>query len=470
MDIEPGGLEWEPADRRMTLGVEPETGAVRWRCATGAAPLDRSANASPGSFPARWAPARGRRTRRTGRSSARHPGGGWREPAPTGGAVAAGPRPSRRRARVRGAVSRAGPRRRPGPAPVETTLARLGLALAALSAIIWGTAAVAGRRLCLHALSPVSRMARAATAMTAADLGHRLPAPGTRDELDELGTPSTTCSTGCTRRSSGCTSPSTGSNGSPGTPRTSSARRWRPCSARSRSRSAATAHRRNTGEFLERVQAEGVRLRQIVESLLLLAQFEGERPESDEIDLGAWVIDHLRRWSNHPRAADLAANVDDSGPTVVQVHPPLLAQLVDNLLENACKYSEPGTPVVVRSWQEGGSVSLSVEDRGRGLAADELANVFEPFFRGGRHGEGHTGVGLGLAVARRIAATFGGRSTSGASPESGASSSCDCPRRPVPGHERRRSARGSGRCSAAPRRPGVREGLESIQNSRLKIQ
>ena len=44
-----------------------------------------------------------------------------------------------------------------------------------------------GRWLCLRALAPVSRMARAATAMTAADLGQRLPAPGTGDELDELG-------------------------------------------------------------------------------------------------------------------------------------------------------------------------------------------------------------------------------------------------------------------------------------------
>ena len=94
---------------------------------------------------------------------------------------------------------------------------------------------------------------------------------------------------------------------------------------------------------------------------------------------------------------------------VVRVHPPLLAQLVDNLLENACKYSEPGTPIVVRAWREGGSVALGVEDQGRGLAAEELANVFEPFFRGETaRREGHAGVGLGLAVARRIAATFGG--------------------------------------------------------------
>ena len=54
-------------------------------------------------------------------------------------------------------------------------------------------------------------------------------------------------------------------------------------------------------------------------------------------------------------------------------------------------------------------MALGVEDHGCGLAADDRSHVFEPFFRGeqARLG-GKAGVGLGLAVARRIAATFGG--------------------------------------------------------------
>ena len=62
---------------------------------------------------------------------------------------------------------------------------------------------------------------------------------------------------------------------------------------------------------LERVQAEGVRLRQIVESLLLLTQLGGGRPEFEEVELGGWVIEHLRRWSGHARASDLGAVVDE---------------------------------------------------------------------------------------------------------------------------------------------------------------
>ena len=95
--------------------------------------------------------------------------------------------------------------------------------------------------------------------------------------------------------------------------------------------------------------------------------------------------------------------------SVVQIHGPLLAQLLDNLLENAFKYSEPGTPVIVRIWRESGTAILGVEDQGCGLDAEDVKHVFEPFFRTeqARH-DGQSGVGLGLAVAARIAATLGG--------------------------------------------------------------
>ncbi len=195
-----------------------------------------------------------------------------------------------------------------------------------------------------------------------------------------------------------------GNAASPVTPRTSFARPWRRLLGQVQ---VALRRDRSPKEYrrvLERVQNEADRLRQIVESLLLLAQPEGVRPEPEVLNLEGWVSDHLRRWATHPRAADLRAEVADSGPLNVLAHPPLLAQLVDNLLENACKYSAPGTPVVVRTWREGGSVMLGVEDRGCGLEAEDLPHVFEPFFRGEQaRRAGHAGVGLGLAVAQQIA-------------------------------------------------------------------
>jgi signal transduction histidine kinase len=105
----------------------------------------------------------------------------------------------------------------------------------------------------------------------------------------------------------------------------------------------------------------------------------------------------------------------------VRVQPALFGQLVDNLLDNACKYSPPGTPIRVRVEADDSGVTLAVEDGGPGVAAEDVPQLFEPFFRSAQaRRQGVAGVGLGLAVARRIAGAFGGTLTLDAAPGQGA--------------------------------------------------
>jgi signal transduction histidine kinase len=253
-------------------------------------------------------------------------------------------------------------------------------------------------------------MAGAAGAMTAADLGRRLPDPGTGDELDELGRAFNALLERLheafvrlneayerQRRFAG----------------DASHQLRTPLAALLGQVQIARRRDRSPEEYrrvLDLVQEEGARLHQIVETLLFLAQPERADLPTGVVDLAAWVPDHLRRWSDHPRAPDLHAEIAEDTPLGVRAHPALLAQLLDNLLENACKYSDPGTPVAVRVWRERGSVALGVEDRGCGLTAEDLSHVFEPFFRAEQaRRASRSGVGLGLAVARRITATFGGK-------------------------------------------------------------
>jgi signal transduction histidine kinase len=99
---------------------------------------------------------------------------------------------------------------------------------------------------------------------------------------------------------------------------------------------------------------------------------------------------------------------DDS--ILVHAQAPLLGQLVDNLLENAGKYSAPGTPITLRLRTEPDAVCLEVEDTGCGIAAEDIEHIFEPFYRSPEaRRRGLQGVGLGLAVARRIATALGGQ-------------------------------------------------------------
>ncbi len=141
----------------------------------------------------------------------------------------------------------------------------------------------------------------------------------------------------------------------------------------------------------------------------------------------------MTQWSGHARSGDLVVEVPDR-PLRVRIHAALLGQLVDNLLDNACKYSPAGTPITIRvtarptsgcpesSGVLSGEASdvvrenpgesrivLEVEDRGIGVAAEHADHLFQPFFRSNEARRlGVDGVGLGLAVVKRIATAMGG--------------------------------------------------------------
>ena len=88
----------------------------------------------------------------------------------------------------------------------------------------------------------------------------------------------------------------------------------------------------------------------------------------------------------------------------IDVDPMLLRRVLDNLLENAHKYSpDPTPPIRLRASRVGDRVRFEVADRGNGIAPDDLPHVFTPFFRGETSRSRDTGgVGLGLTLAKRI--------------------------------------------------------------------
>jgi K+-sensing histidine kinase KdpD len=106
-------------------------------------------------------------------------------------------------------------------------------------------------------------------------------------------------------------------------------------------------------------------------------------------------------------------------PVLVRVDPILVEQLLVNLLDNAARHTPPGTEVLVHA--EGGpdGLVLEVADRGPGVTPGEEETVFERFHRGGR--ATGQGAGLGLAIARAIAAVHGGTLRVAARPGGGAS-------------------------------------------------
>ncbi len=92
----------------------------------------------------------------------------------------------------------------------------------------------------------------------------------------------------------------------------------------------------------------------------------------------------------------------------------LLAHALTNVLDNALKYSPPGSPLEIEARVAEGRMLLTVADRGIGIPEDELEAVFAKFHRAEQDGTrsltaGRTGLGLGLSITRGIVQAHGGR-------------------------------------------------------------
>ena len=139
----------------------------------------------------------------------------------------------------------------------------------------------------------------------------------------------------------------------------------------------------------------------LIGELLLAARMDAPR-EGDErvaVDLAPIVMAEAERVGAIALGADVARSV--------QGDPRLLRRLVRNLLENARKHGGGGVEIVLEA--RDGGVRIAVQDRGPGVPEELRERIFDPFFRPDEHSEGRDGgVGLGLALVRRIAEHHGG--------------------------------------------------------------
>ncbi|MEV0665822.1 sensor histidine kinase [Actinomadura luteofluorescens] len=161
---------------------------------------------------------------------------------------------------------------------------------------------------------------------------------------------------------------------------------------------------------LGRIEAESVRMSELVDDLLLLARLDAGRPlETGPVDLTRIVLDATA----DARAAGPRHRwelVLPEEPVTVTGDARRLHQLVANLLANARAHTPPGTHVTARLTVRGDAVLLDVEDDGPGIPADLREEIFQRFVRADQgRSRSAGGTGLGLAIVQAVAAAHGGR-------------------------------------------------------------
>jgi len=164
---------------------------------------------------------------------------------------------------------------------------------------------------------------------------------------------------------------------------------------------------------LQRVHESAVRSAHLVNQLLSLARAEPESAlaqHNARVDLRELAREVTAEWVPKALQAGVDLGLDDAGetalPVVVQGHPLLIREALQNLIDNAIRYAGASSEVTVGVLRDGSSGVLQVSDTGPGIPPDLHRAVFERFVRATHEG---SGCGLGLAIVKSIAERHGGR-------------------------------------------------------------
>ena len=172
------------------------------------------------------------------------------------------------------------------------------------------------------------------------------------------------------------------------------------------------------------IAAEASRLERLIRDLLDLARLDARRFAIDvrRVDLGEVAAAASEGLRIGFEEAQLALAVEPAPERLeVAADPDRLAQVVANLLENACKYAHRSVRVTTMAVpDEPGMVALVVEDDGPGIPPADLPHVFERFYTGPDRDLARKGTGLGLAIVAELVQAMGG-SVTAVSPASGSS-------------------------------------------------
>jgi signal transduction histidine kinase len=165
-------------------------------------------------------------------------------------------------------------------------------------------------------------------------------------------------------------------------------------------------------QFLATVSRNVDRLSLLVDDLLFLAGTDVGALKLDKQDVEVAELLRQAEESARPRAQlkNITLNIDHEELPGLEGDRARLAQLVDNLVSNAIKFTPDGGHVTLRAGTSNGHIAIDVEDSGIGIPAEEISLLFGRFYRASTATDNRIeGTGLGLAISQTIANAHGGR-------------------------------------------------------------
>lgn len=167
--------------------------------------------------------------------------------------------------------------------------------------------------------------------------------------------------------------------------------------------------------FLAEIESEVNRLGDLIDGLLTLSRVEAglDNLEMERVDLPLHLGEAVATFSPRAEAAGVTLTLDASLQLpAVRASAPQIRQVIDNLLDNALKYSSSGDIITVSARPTKGQVAVYVTDTGQGIPAADLPHVFERFYRADKarsRSGGPSGTGLGLSIVRSVIEAHGGQ-------------------------------------------------------------
>lgn len=183
-----------------------------------------------------------------------------------------------------------------------------------------------------------------------------------------------------------------------------------------------------TAALLRSIGGDLMELDGMVEDILLAARLDlaldipggqGVLLRRERVDMAGIAARSTQLFSERFPGHRLRLNISEGIPPL-SGDPVFLRRTIDNILDNAARHSSPGKEIGLSISLSGGRVEVEIRDDGSGIDSDDLARIFDPFFRAGGGAEGgERGVGLGLALCKGIVEAHGGTIEASSSPGGG---------------------------------------------------